>query len=303
MALLASGSALLVGCSRRVLSVLLDLPEQAQPAEPAAARPPPAPAALQEPPAIEKVLDPDSVVRLLPRDHAGNIDWVEAVRREVIRPRPAPPNRPIPPPAGFEFAFDFYLGGVGGRNQMFDAFFPHSSHTEWLDCRQCHPRIFPKRGTEMRMADLFEGKYCGECHGKVAFAVATGCERCHPQVQQRASRAQPVLLGDVRMRRLPPAAESDTLAAAAAASLARRFPPATFPHWVHRIRYQCRACHMELFEPRAGANAVTMKQIEAGQACGVCHDGKTAFPVVFGSCHRCHRRAEPTPGGSAGPGS
>lgn len=65
-------------------------------------------------------------------------------------------------------------------------------------------------------------------------------------------------------------------------------PRARFPHWVHRIRYRCKACHTQLFEPKAGANAVTMKAISNGQFCGRCHDGQTAFRAGFGQCERCH---------------
>ena len=38
--------------------------------------------------------------------------------------------------------------------------------------------------------------------------------------------------------------------------------PVIFPHWFHRIRFQCRVCHQELgFEMRAGSNNVTMEEI------------------------------------------
>ena len=35
-------------------------------------------------------------------------------------------------------------------------------------------------------------------------------------------------------------------------------PPATFPHWIHRMQYKCGACHEEPFKMKAGANEVTM---------------------------------------------
>ena len=65
-------------------------------------------------------------------------------------------------------------------------------------------------------------------------------------------------------------------------------PVARFPHWVHRIRYRCKTCHPALFVPRAGANAMTMIEINRGEACGRCHDGRAAFRAGFGSCQRCH---------------
>jgi c(7)-type cytochrome triheme protein len=65
--------------------------------------------------------------------------------------------------------------------------------------------------------------------------------------------------------------------------------PATFPHWIHRMAYTCYACHEEPFKMKKGANEVTMDMIQAGQSCGVCHDGKTAFISNLQTCNRCHR--------------
>jgi c(7)-type cytochrome triheme protein len=66
-------------------------------------------------------------------------------------------------------------------------------------------------------------------------------------------------------------------------------PPATFPHWIHRMSYTCYACHETPFKMQAGANLVTMDQIQNGESCGVCHDGKTAFVSNLTTCNRCHR--------------
>jgi len=68
------------------------------------------------------------------------------------------------------------------------------------------------------------------------------------------------------------------------------FPPAVFPHWVHRARFRCYVCHPARFEMQQGANAVTMDAIRQGQFCGACHDGKVAFNVSFQNCTRCHRK-------------
>jgi c(7)-type cytochrome triheme protein len=65
--------------------------------------------------------------------------------------------------------------------------------------------------------------------------------------------------------------------------------PATFPHWIHRMAYTCYACHDSLYPMKAGATLVTMDQIQAGQSCGACHDGKTAFISNLTTCNRCHR--------------
>ncbi len=65
-------------------------------------------------------------------------------------------------------------------------------------------------------------------------------------------------------------------------------PPAVLPHWFHRIRYKCYACHPSITEMKAGANAITMDAIAAGKFCGACHNGKIAWAVAFETCNRCH---------------
>ena len=69
-------------------------------------------------------------------------------------------------------------------------------------------------------------------------------------------------------------------------------PAVVFPHWVHRARYTCRVCHLELgFSMRAGDTGITREQYLAGKYCGTCHDGKTAFSVRdedSSQCGRCH---------------
>ena len=57
--------------------------------------------------------------------------------------------------------------------------------------------------------------------------------------------------------------------------------PVIYPHWFHRIRFQCRVCHSELgFEMRVGANNVTMEGIIDGKFCGACHNGEIAWSVL-----------------------
>ena len=65
-------------------------------------------------------------------------------------------------------------------------------------------------------------------------------------------------------------------------------PPAVFPHWIHRIRYKCYACHPAPFEMKAGATPITMDAIQEGKFCGACHDGKIAWAVSFETWNRCH---------------
>ncbi len=275
----------LVAACRSALSTVVDLPPPKRPVAAVADASRTAPVAAPvradaDRPPIEFTLNPDSVKQLLPRDHAGNIDWMAALDRGIIRPRPNLPGDPAPTDAApFKFGFDFFFPGP---DTTFDAFFPHSKHTEWLNCAQCHARLFPYRNLKIQMADIFQGKFCAECHGRVSYPVLTGCERCHVRMQMPPDRATPDFLGTLQLARVAPTG------AAKPRATTDELPPATYPHWVHRIRYRCKACHMNLFEPRNGANQVTMKDIAEGKACGRCHDGTTAFKPSIDNCARCH---------------
>lgn len=70
------------------------------------------------------------------------------------------------------------------------------------------------------------------------------------------------------------------------------FAPAVFPHWVHRVKYKCYACHNKQvnFAMKAGTAAITMDLIDQGKFCGTCHKGKPAFGVSFETCIKCHRK-------------
>ena len=341
---IAAGCILIAGCNRQLLSLLVDLPAAAPSVpEPVVETPQEdagtpmfiVPADTVRP-LIEGTLDPDSAVVLLPKDAAGNIDWMEALETGVIKPRDFLPDSqpPVRLPGEFAFAFDFFFPGP---SEMFDAFFPHSAHTEWVDCTQCHGRVFKYQDNEVTMAEILQGQWCGECHGKVAFPAVTGCERCHNSLPMPPGRAQPDLIGTITMQRfasadttpaatqpsavvdVPDSAESSDSAAVATNAdslgvgpvapratlgyVTDALPPSQFPHWVHRARYKCKVCHVQIFEPKAGANRVTMTDISNGEACGVCHDGVTAFAAGFNECQRCHVDPDPLPGSSLGQGA
>lgn len=65
----------------------------------------------------------------------------------------------------------------------------------------------------------------------------------------------------------------------------------TFSHENHVVSYElrCTHCHDSLFLTRAKHRMVTMKQMQQGQACGACHNGKRAFSVK-GNCDLCHTK-------------
>jgi c(7)-type cytochrome triheme protein len=63
--------------------------------------------------------------------------------------------------------------------------------------------------------------------------------------------------------------------------------PVIFPHWFHRVRFQCSVCHVDLgIQMKAGANGISMEKIIGGEYCGACHDGVIAWSVE--NCDLCH---------------
>ncbi len=65
--------------------------------------------------------------------------------------------------------------------------------------------------------------------------------------------------------------------------------PAVFSHWLHRTKYTCRVCHLELeFELKSNTTYVTEEANRQGRYCGACHNGKIAFGHSKDNCGRCH---------------
>lgn len=63
--------------------------------------------------------------------------------------------------------------------------------------------------------------------------------------------------------------------------------PVVYPHWFHRIRFQCSVCHVELgIQMKAGGNGITMEKIINGEFCGACHNGEIAWSAE--NCDLCH---------------
>jgi len=58
-----------------------------------------------------------------------------------------------------------------------------------------------------------------------------------------------------------------------------------FSHKKHAVWNGCEVCHPDIFPIKKGATKYTMRELEKGEYCGVCHD-KVAFPIV--DCRRCH---------------
>jgi c(7)-type cytochrome triheme protein len=134
--------------------------------------------------------------------------------------------------------------------------FKHSKHLGMFTCTDCHNALFrtDKTNSHYTMIQMQQGKSCGSCHdGTSAFSVKGDCVKCH------------------QVREIPLAGGS------------------VFSHAVHLdMSFGCNDCHNKIFIPGSNRISHTMLDMEAGQSCGVCHNGKTAFSVK-GDCQKCHK--------------
>jgi c(7)-type cytochrome triheme protein len=125
-------------------------------------------------PAIGVLQEPAEALSLLPSDTTGNkVSWIRALREQYIQPRTN-----IFPETEIEVIdLDIVMEKTGELPMVL---FPHKPHTEWLDCKNCHDKIFIEKvdANPINMFAILTGKYCGQCHGAVAFPL-TECNRCH----------------------------------------------------------------------------------------------------------------------------
>ncbi len=133
-------------------------------------------------PAMVELQQPGEAMAMFPKDFGqiGNqVDWVRALEQGVIVPRTN-----IFPDTYIEVLdLDIIMNRT---SQMALVRFPHKAHTQWLECSNCHDKIFKKKAgsTPVNMFAILMGEYCGRCHGAVAFPL-TECRRCH-SVPRRA---------------------------------------------------------------------------------------------------------------------
>ena len=189
--------------------------------------------------------------------------------------------------------------------------FPHWLHRTQFVCKVCHLDLGFKMksgANDIKMGDMFEGKWCGACHnGTVAFA-ATECDRCHSDgiVVKENSNFYEVTKGfpsDGHGNKINWVKAMDEGKFKPKASLQGDeqmisidmdvkmvlkesvMPDVVYPHKAHTQILGCDNCHPNIFKQQAGANPTTMNKIYGGEYCGVCH-GRVAFP--FEDCFRCH---------------
>lgn len=116
----------------------------------------------------------------LPLDRFGFINWLELKKRKVFTPvvsldknyrEQIRDNKIL-----FKSKSDFV------NNVLFD----HRIHSDWIKCEACHPAIFNAKlnGNHIRMLDMRQGRFCGQCHGKVSFTFAD-CKRCHKESNKK----------------------------------------------------------------------------------------------------------------------
>jgi len=117
-------------------------------------------------------------VKGFPRARFGNkVDWLKAEEKGLIRLKDYIEGVSIKrKPLNIPLDTELQAKEVGMPNIIFS----HKKHAVWNGCEVCHPDIFGiKKGvTVFSMQDIFNGKFCGACHGKVAFPNID-CRLCH----------------------------------------------------------------------------------------------------------------------------
>lgn len=124
---------------------------------------------------------------IVPKDKYGLVDWAKAVKDKIIAP-----GHSLDPKAKAtedDEPLDMDVHITTKSDFVNDVIYPHWIHTYWFTCEGCHEKIFKMAAGEnnMTMIGIAGGKWCGRCHGKVAFPLSD-CNRCH--VQQKKTQAK-----------------------------------------------------------------------------------------------------------------
>lgn len=131
-------------------------------------------------PAIKLLQEPAEALANFPPDVVGNqLRWVKALELGNITPR----ANIWPGTTVNVLDLDVIMPRTA---EMPMVRFPHRQHTEWLDCSNCHEKLFISKAGATKAVNMFEilqGEYCGLCHGAVAFPL-TECNRCHSVVRK-----------------------------------------------------------------------------------------------------------------------
>ncbi|MBF0127355.1 MAG: hypothetical protein HQM02_09115 [Magnetococcales bacterium] len=124
-------------------------------------------------PAMQLLQNPSQSLSAIPAGKWGEVDWMQAIRQGVVNPRASLKGNEKMEVLNLDII-------MTNTKSMPHVKFPHESHTQWLACVNCHPNVFvPKKGgNAITMDSIFKGRFCGTCHGRVAFSVYI-CQRCH----------------------------------------------------------------------------------------------------------------------------
>jgi c(7)-type cytochrome triheme protein len=131
-------------------------------------------------PAVTLKQQPAEALSVLPPDRVGNqVRWVRALEEGAINPRTS-----IFPETAVRLREDEII--VAKYGSMPAVVFPHRQHTLWLDCSNCHEKLFVSKAgaNKLSMQRILDGEQCGLCHGAVSFPL-TECLRCHSLPNER----------------------------------------------------------------------------------------------------------------------
>jgi c(7)-type cytochrome triheme protein len=123
-------------------------------------------------PEVESVENWEQVAEMLPKDYKKQVDWKAALDQGLVRPRTGADPKSL---YATGFQYDFIIAAEKPKNE---GYFPHSAHTTWLGCKNCHMTLYPAKRNPATMKEMRAGVSCGACHGKVAFSLKA-CKRCH----------------------------------------------------------------------------------------------------------------------------
>lgn len=121
-----------------------------------------------------------TVTGKFPKGHFGNgVDWIAAEAAGLIK---LTDSLETISGKGKRFQIPPDMDLAPTAKGIPEIAFSHDKHSVWNGCELCHPEVFPsvKKGGALKysMNEIFDGKYCGACHGRVAFPV-TDCQKCH----------------------------------------------------------------------------------------------------------------------------
>jgi c(7)-type cytochrome triheme protein len=107
----------------------------------------------------------------------NNVDWEAAELSGKIKlvdtlPEISVKRRPLEVPK--DYSIEAKMAGLP------EIIFSHKRHAVWNGCELCHPDLYSVKAgtTKYSTEEVFAGKYCGLCHGSVAFPTID-CQRCH----------------------------------------------------------------------------------------------------------------------------